>query len=469
MPVIAHNIASQFTNRQLNITTGKKTKSAEKLSSGYKINRSADDAAGLQISEKMRSQIRGLNQASRNIQDGVSLCQVADGALNETTDILQRMRELSIQSANGTNGESDRHAIQEEIDQLTKEVDRIADTTSFNKEIYPLKENGIFDIINNNGVINNGINNNGVDISPDALKGFLTRGNLKSNPTEYANLSKYVHGTGINQCIDVKVQLNDVTNELELYALDGTQIFRGDCGIGRHPQEFLDKPMVFSNYEAYHKYTFNATLVQPSSYFSSGTFRFEIDIGEDMDINGMNNLLMKSTFTYFVENCELKDIMHRLDDYNFINNSANNSTNNIDSLNVVSNKQIWIQAGANTGEGLFLNLVDATAKGIGITDPNISVMSEKDCDDAMNRLDDAIQMVSSYRSQFGAYQNRLECAKAVDDNTAENTQYAESRIRDTDMAEEMVEHSKNNILEQVGQSMLAQANQSTQGILSLLG
>ena len=116
MPVIAHNIASQFTNRQLNITTGKKTKSAEKLASGYKINRSADDAAGLQISEKMRKQVRGLNQASRNIQDGVSLCQVADGALNETTGILQRMREVSIQSANGTNSESDREAIQQEID-----------------------------------------------------------------------------------------------------------------------------------------------------------------------------------------------------------------------------------------------------------------------------------------------------------------------------------------------------------------
>ena len=127
MPVIAHNIASQFTNRQLNITTGKKTKSAEKLASGYKINRSADDAAGLQISEKMRKQVRGLNQASRNIEDGVSLCQVADGALDETTAVLQRMRELSIQSANGTNSESDREAIQQEIDELTKEVDRIAE------------------------------------------------------------------------------------------------------------------------------------------------------------------------------------------------------------------------------------------------------------------------------------------------------------------------------------------------------
>ena len=149
--------------------------------------------------------------------------------------------------------------------------------------------------------------------------------------------------------------------------------------------------------------------------------------------------------------------------------NSQNQNPNVNEKMFINAKNIWIQAGANTGEGLALNLVDATAKGIGITDPNISVMSEGDCDDAMNRLDDAIQTVSSYRSQFGAYQNRLEHAKAVDDNTAENTQYAESRIRDTDMAEEMVEHSKNNILEQVGQSMLAQANQSTQGILSLLG
>ena len=133
-----------------------------------------------------------------------------------------------------------------------------------------------------------------------------------------------------------------------------------------------------------------------------------------------------------------------------------------------NNKTIWIQAGADTGDGLTLSMVNATAKGLGIKEPDISVMSEANCDDAMNRLGDAIEKVSSYRSLFGAQQNRLECAKAIDDNTAENTTAAESRIRDTDMAKEMVGFSKNNILAQVGQSMLAQANQSTQGILSLL-
>ena len=138
MQVLAHNLLSQFTNRQLSITSKEKGKSAEKLSSGYRINRSADDAAGLQISEKMRSQVRGLTQASRNIQDGVSLCQVADGALNETHSILQRMRELSVQAANDTNQEVDRDAIQSEINELTKEVDRIAKDTSFNHGIYPL-------------------------------------------------------------------------------------------------------------------------------------------------------------------------------------------------------------------------------------------------------------------------------------------------------------------------------------------
>jgi hypothetical protein len=143
MQVLAHNLAAQFTSRQLTMTTDKKTKSSEKLASGYKINRSADDAAGLQISEKMRSQIRGLNQASENIQDGISLCQVADGALNESHAVLQRMRELSVQAANDTNSDEDRNAIQQEIDQLTKEVDRIANDTSFNEEIYPLKGTGL--------------------------------------------------------------------------------------------------------------------------------------------------------------------------------------------------------------------------------------------------------------------------------------------------------------------------------------
>lgn len=451
MQVLAHNLVAQFTNRQLNITTNQKAKSSEKLSSGYRINRSADDAAGLAISEKMRKQVRGLNQASENVQDGISLCQVADGALGETTEILQRMRQLSVQAANGTNSESDRSAIQQEIDQLTKEVDRVANTTSFNESIYPL--------------MGRDIGENGLritDIPLDAMSGFYVQGNITSTGTEYKNLSQYIYGTPPNQCIDVKIQLNAKTNELELYTLDGTKIFSGDCGIGSHPQDISNIPKVRKNYMANCKYSFDATLTQPSSYFTTGTFSFDIEINRSMDIAGMNSLLRKSTFTFFVDNNKLDNLRHRLDD------NSNSNIVGAEFSNVDNNRAIWIQAGADTGDGLTLSMVNATAKGLGIKEPDISVMSEANCDDAMNRLGDAIEKVSSYRSLFGAQQNRLECAKAIDDNTAENTTAAESRIRDTDMAKEMVGFSKNNILAQVGQSMLAQANQSTQGILSLL-
>lgn len=458
MPVIAHNIASQFTNRQLNITTGKKTKSAEKLSSGYKINRSADDAAGLQISEKMRSQIRGLNQASRNIQDGVSLCQVADGALNETTDILQRMRELSIQSANGTNGESDRHAIQEEIDQLTKEVDRIANTTSFNKDIYPLKGISNLKQINNLSELPftpcefpftlcefSYTNTTGTPITYDGIiynVGDTVKGTYfmyeaaKDNNIDGSSPYKYRVAISIGLDSFCNTRLSEGGNTIDVDNLVADSMQR----LANH------------NVAGYSFSSFG-TDSDGDTYIARTNGLHEY-YGSSPANNGLGYAFSTGKLNGYV--------------YNFSKNINDNSSNSSSSTNAFV-ENIWIQAGANTGEGLFLTLVDATAKGIGITDPNISVMSEEDCDDAMNRLDDAIKTVSSYRSQFGAYQNRLECAKAVDDNTAENTQYAESRIRDTDMAEEMVEHSKNNILEQVGQSMLAQANQSTQGILSLLG
>lgn len=466
MPVIAHNIASQFTNRQLNITTGKKTKSAEKLSSGYKINRSADDAAGLQISEKMRSQIRGLNQASRNIQDGVSLCQVADGALNETTDILQRMRELSIQSANGTNGESDRQAIQEEIDQLTKEVDRIANTTSFNQDIYPLKGN----IIQKTNIV--------TEIHDSEFE-------LPSNFYEKPHEIRVVNDLNTTTIVDGITYTGKVTLTIPVLG------FKLEDAGKNYYSQYMD--VTDSDYDANYNnnyssrmedYEITTTVTGANSSGNPYTSKWYSTKLSDLKIEqdtGYVFLISKNSgdkvyfykenrggIHFFGTTTNLQTVSPSAEIIQGMKNSQNQNPN-VNEKMFINAKNIWIQAGANTGEGLALNLVDATAKGIGITDPNISVMSEGDCDDAMNRLDDAIQTVSSYRSQFGAYQNRLEHAKAVDDNTAENTQYAESRIRDTDMAEEMVEHSKNNILEQVGQSMLAQANQSTQGILSLLG
>ena len=268
--VVQHNLTAMNANRQLGITTGAQAKSSEKLSSGYKINRAGDDAAGLTISEKMRSQVRGLNKASDNAQDGVSLIQVAEGALNETHSILQRMNELATQASNDTNTTADRSAIQSEVDQLTSEINRISSTTQFNTQ----------------------------------------------------NL------------------------------IDGT---------------FTKKSL---------------------------------------------------------------------------------------------------QVGSICGQAITINIGSMNAGAIGVS--GLKMTSFANAGKAMSQIQGAISKVSEQRSYLGALQNRLEHTIANLDNISENTSSAESRIRDTDMADEMVNYSKNNILAQAGQSMLAQANQSTQGVLSLL-
>ena len=634
MPVIAHNIASQFTNRQLNITTGKKTKSAEKLASGYKINRSADDAAGLQISEKMRKQVRGLNQASRNIEDGVSLCQVADGALDETTAVLQRMRELSIQSANGTNGEIDRQAIQNEIEQLTKEVDRIATTTSFNEDIYPLngsaiKSNNIpiendtpvdnnTSVDNNYTVINLSDLTSTLIISTDGKYSFIGETNynvqfddcdvdVKLSGTKFYSGMLSFHNCNVNAELDnasffshqispggfssnvvlencnsdiiVKDSRfedsglsldggttnlildnnymtgleNALGNKLDLIlrntnTFDGT--YHGNLWLGLNARNSSATVSGDGTININGIVNIDNTVINGGNIIQSGmpnnynnslsntiinggcvkmdisSSTSEVNATGNIDINGGSLEIVTSENTLYnnIVGCNINMTGGELKleslnktvlgngTFNFNiadgrsgpsstdtsyhvllpGNSSNinppstnpptnnNSTNNGSSIsgNTISgsidlNKKyrefVCIQAGSESGDVITMSMVNATAKGLHLIDPILDVTTDDGCYDAMNRLDIAIEKSSSFRSQFGAYQNRLEHAKAIDDNTAENTQYAESRIRDTDMAEEMVEHSKNNILEQVGQSMLAQANQSTQGILSLLG
>lgn len=427
MQVVAHNLVSQFTSRQLNVITTEKRKASEKLSSGYCINRSADDAAGLQISEKMRSQIRGLNQASRNIQDGISLCQVADGALNESHSVLQRMRELSVQAANDTNTEEDRAAIQKEIDELTKEMDRIARTTTFNDGIYPLKNNNIGD--KNNSTANmwqlpNSLTNKQKTLEVGTGGGMIDGVFYPAGSILSVTVVRYV-GPGLGEGLKADIYYDSYSigpiksadlfpitrNEFKSVTLDDMKI--DDDG-----------------------YIYYIGKYQKKTYFS-------IDENDKFGFgytNNVNNKCLKAISVAGNENS------------NYVNNSSN----------------IWIQMGANSGQGMFLSLVDATAKGVGITDPALDVTSYDNASTSISRLDNAINKVSSYRSHFGSQQNRLEHAKAVDDNTAENTQYAESRIRDTDMAKEMLNYSKHSILEQAGLSMLAQVNQSTQGILSLL-
>lgn len=270
--VVQHNMAASNANRQLGITTGTLSKSTEKLSSGYRINRAADDAAGLSISEKMRSQVRGLNKASSNAQDGISAIQTAEGALNETHSILQRMNELATQAANDTNTSTDRTAIKDEIDQLSSEIDRIQSTTQFNSQ----------------------------------------------------NL------------------------------LDGS--------------------------------------------FSSKK----------------------------------------------------------------------LQVGALSGQTINVSISQMNCTKLGLSTNSLKVSTNENAGKCMKAVQKAIEQVSKQRSKLGAVQNRLEHTVNNLDNIAENTQTAESRIRDTDMASEMVQYSATSIIQQAGQSMLAQANSQTQGVLSLI-
>ena len=273
--VVQHNMAAANANRQLGISTGTLSKSTEKLSSGYRINRAADDAAGLSISEKMRSQIRGLNKASSNAQDGISLIQTAEGALNETHSILQRMNELATQAANDTNTTEDRNAVSEEMKQLVSEIDRIQSTTQFNTK-------------------------------------NLLDGSLKT-------------GSSLN-----------------------------------------------------------------------------------------------------------------------------------------------LQVGSLSGQKINISISKMNASELGVSAASVKVSTFELAGKAMSHIQEAIKKVSNQRSQLGAVQNRLEHTVNNLDNISENTQTAESRIRDTDMASEMVQYSATSIIQQAGQSMLAQANSQTQGVLSLI-
>ena len=440
MQVLAHNLASQFTNRQLNITTDKRAKSSEKLSSGYKINRSADDAAGLQISEKMRWQIRGLDQASENIQDGISLCQVADGALNESHAVLQRMRELSVQAANDTNSDEDRNAIQEEIEQLTNEIDRIANSTSFNEDIYPLKGghyvNGIKNITTTKTLVSTSypLKLSGADepVGSRFREGFGKTYSFSQITSIGADYEFVDNNNVFTLTIPYKIVTDangDTIKNKNPLNLDGTYTKRNTGGsLGTYPSIYVHyTSSIIMQLEN------NSTYNDVINYFSN----LSIYVNDNGTMIPSNDSLTKT---------ETSNVPYTYWD----------------------NGELWIQMGAQAGQGMSLSIVDATAKGVGITDPALDVTDFNSASTSIARLDDAISKVSSYRSSFGAQQNRLEYGKKVDDNTAENTQKAESLIRDTDMAEELVNYSKNNILEQAGQVLLAQANQSMQGILQLL-
>lgn len=643
--VLQHNIEAWNANRNLNVVTKRQAKSTEKLSAGYKINRAADDAAGLTISEGMRSMIRGLNRASNNAEDGYSLLQTADGALEEIHSILQRGRELSVQAANDSNTEIDRQAIQSEVDELLIEINRIADTTEFNtlklldgsksgdpnanplirqKAAAGVMREGIQQV--NPGVITNPAAAGSVsrataaeetwlkneltnNMVPKAVGGILSTfsGAFANNPnisttigaqlyTEPSSTLAYVacrysydaSGKIAGMELNLSVNLNSLTfsggqlTAISQKELEGTiahemmHAFMDDGlpngMIGINSSGVIDKSNQFpkwfkegmaqtaaggcSNYNDWvngglglhanmSESSISAVVTDAKNKLSSGSTASQYGTGYlacmylgylaggantvssaaigggldkiltemkngktlnqvindisggkyisisdfqrkfgDSDSSHFISLLLKEagnigSGSVIAPNLGVADVLDNATiNTNYYVPDFSNPTNPFTPSSATTftgggsggyngnGEALMLQVGSLGHQGIGISIDDAHTDALGLG--SVSVMSFEEAGTAISDFDYAIDMVSSNRSSIGAYMNRLEHTIANVDNTSENTQAAESRIRDTDMADEMVEYSASNIIAQAGQSMLAQANQSKQGILQLL-
>ena len=471
--VVQHNLQAMNANRMLNITTGSQSKSAEKLSSGYRINRAADDAAGLSISEKMRKQIRGLDQASTNAEDGVSAVQTAEGALTEVHSMLQRMNELAVQASNGTNSQTDRDAIQSEIEQLTTEIDRVAETTKFN-ETYLLKGDA------------DGATKDVYMKGHDAgLKGTLTDGATSATFKVAAgalDAGKKVTIGGKEYTIgSTKAEADKLADDVDAAATAGTKNMK----------------LTIDGAEYTCKYDAGGNSWLDKDGQTVADIKAKIKNGSTVEYDGKSLTVMNDKDTDGVDDSDSSVISAakavtlmtaELTTANNIGATKTAATITAAAGGYTSDAGIEFTIGKGTAEvaeklnfnlhvgsdadmtnKINVNIETMDSSYLGIKGLNVTDETGVSATYAVDAIADALQKVSDQRSSLGAVQNRLEHTIANLDNVVENTTSAESRIRDVDMAEEMVEYSKNNILAQAGQSMLAQANQATQGVLSLLG
>ena len=620
--VVQHNMQAMNANRMLNITTGAQSKSTEKLSSGYKINRAADDAAGLSISEKMRKQIKGLDQASSNAQDGVSAVQTAEGALTEVHSMLQRMNELATQAANGTNSETDRQSIQDEIDQLTTEIDRVAETTKFN-ETYLLKGNtagktsdvkvaahdaGLAGKLTDNGdgtstfklndalevgskikiggteytigksakaedytslasaqaslasaktgdsVTSNGVTTSIVDKTTAASAKAATWANgdtftdadgkewkvvttLTAGATDEVQAGAAAKakagkagtiitknaalkiGTGASTDVAKSVEVVEklATNEIDSTAANAaTQLQNaakvgGTISVGGETKEVTqNSPLAFSDSDnnannditslvknvalngnvsiGSTQYTIaTATnLDDPALKITADDLLAKIKEGDEVTVGGnaytaigvsasdnkdANTITVNEAYKKMADELTTASSIGT-DKAATVKNDGNGSftiTQGTVEVKDGLSFNLHVGADADMTNKITVDIDSMSAAGLGIKGLNVKDDTGVAATYAIDAIADAVAKVSAQRSALGAVQNRLEHTIANVDNVVENTTSAESRIRDTDMAEEMVNYSKNNILAQAGQSMLAQANQANQGVLSLLG
>ena len=493
--VVQHNLTAMNSNRMLGITTKSQAKSTEKLSSGYKINRAADDAAGLSISEKMRKQIRGLTQASSNAQDGISAVQTAEGALNEVQDMLQRMNELAVKAANGTQSEDDRSYIQNEIDQLTTEIDRVAETTKFN-ETYLLKgdreatkeftynyKTFTADVAAtaNAGVV---VTDATSSLTAKVEFGTVTDSSMEDQNAVAAALKNGGLNISFNSTYDAAANkaTDKYTAKLVGSAADNYKIVQDKADETKATIQTKDGKTVAT--VTMGGGTSATDAATPVSKTTAKAITFSTITGAqengkaakyyDKDGNGIPANALNKYFTASVGADGTVSPAPRNDAgkvYDAVGNEVL-----LDAANVSAEQDLagalkltlHVGADATSNNQISVNLDAMSAKGLGVNGLKVDGTDDTNAKGAIETIKEAIQKVSTQRSALGAVQNRLEHTISNLDNVVENTTSAESQIRDTDMATEMVKYSNNNILAQAGQAMLAQSNQSNQGVLSLL-
>ena len=570
--VVQHNMSAMNANRMLSGVSSAQSKSTEKLSSGYRINRAADDAAGLSISEKMRSQIRGLNKASSNAQDGISLIQTAEGALNESHSILQRMRELSVQAANGTETDDDREAVQNEIEQLQSELTRISDTTEFNTmklldgSLGSKSASSTGSTLTGSSVaVFKAATMDGADVKATNFSTLKTStvkdtfqidGEMftvdwsKDDAKDFA--AKY--GTDFSQTAMTEEQTKAMASDLQKVlnnaakeaGVKGTVTVEAKAaGVLKYTSDNTGSTSSFG-FVGTNATTVSADKAAPAATDSwgatlMGTNDMNTAKTQDAEMKFNSTVAANSNFTMTINGTEVKaeigteinesttlsdaattlqtSVQNAVDAYNtamgytaanteFLKKADftveankdgslsvkyNGSNKNVDfsfgeytsggdttttatklglvnkqSAAATQSKGVKLQIGANEGQTMEFTIDDMSAAALGVDGKKVNLSNQDGASEATTTIDAAIKKVSAQRSQLGAVQNRLEHTINNLDTAAENTQTAESRIRDTDMAEEMVNYSKNSILAQAGQSMLAQANQANQGVLTLL-
>ena len=547
--IINHNLNAMNAHRQLGVTNNNGGKSMEKLSSGLRINRAGDDAAGLSISEKMRAQIRGLNQASRNSQDGISMIQTAEGALQETHAILQRMRELAVQSSNDTNVGIDREAIQREIEQLKSEIDRIGNTTEFNTQSL-LKGDTGFDVAKSNvaGVQNlsGGLTSKtqaSVEFTAKVLadsetgdfsttfsiqgKDFIVKLAHDTSSDQYGTIGdhtldstnttatiQYVtegdgNGTAVavadtdvasktaaalQAMIDAdadlagKYKVTANANQVKIEAIAG-EAFDGSAGfIGAvngdiattavaasagttsitNASTTIDFTSISSTDLAGKGWTINGQVVE---FYNADQGVYE---GEAIGINVGTGKTGADLVAQIASQLNAKVEGVRVEqgtittDLVITADALGEKGNGIEFADGGAKKEFTasFQIGANQGQTMEIKIGDMRSEALGVK--NVDLSTRDGAQSAITTIEEAIKKVSTQRSELGAFQNRLEHTINNLDTSAENLQASESRIRDVDMAKEMMEFTKNNILQQAAQAMLAQANQQPQGVLQLL-